>query len=193
MTQDTQSVALEVAAQVAAPEDVAELVKSLREELHELRNRLPGGEVVRVPVTDAEFDIAMQALQDAAEVDLKTGNPKARPSLVLRNAEEMVIAPTKAQKALWNPVKKAMLKAYSAAHRVLIPERKKLLDRVIRNGASLVQTVAKTRKDGTLSKVSIAAIEPAKAKPGKGLKQAKPKQMAAKLPVAGNAGDPAKL
>ncbi len=149
------------------------------------------GKIVKVEVSDEDFQSHLVALQNAAKEDLESANPKARPGLSLKLATGEVIAMSKEQKALWKPAKLAMIRAHSALHRTLVPQRKAILARVIRNGNATVSTVAKTRKDSTVSRVSISASEPAKNRKGSGMKKAKPQQIAGHVPAAGNAQTPA--
>lgn len=149
--------------------------------------------IVKVPVSDADFEMALKKMDAANAESLNSENPPARADLSLTKALGVTPAMTKEQKALWNPFKSKWEKAFSAKHRVLIPQRRAILSRVMLNPNALVATVAKQRKDGTVSRVSLSAKEPAKVRKGKGLKKAKPAQVAAHVPAAGNAAEPAKV
>lgn len=175
-------------------------VSKLTQELAAAQARLlvleNAGKLPKKAASDAEFFGAIAKLQTDAKSDLDSGNPKARPALNLSSVLGFIPNPmTKEQREAWKAAKSAMEKAHSNAHRQLLPQRRKTLEKVLRNPASLAQTVAKVRKDGTHSRVSISASEPRKAqrKSGRGKNAAKPAQVAAHVPVAGNAATPASV
>jgi len=149
--------------------------------------------VVKMPVEDSKLKAAIASLEKQAVEDLESGNPKANPNLSL--SEELGFVPllTKDQKPAWKTFRDATRRAYSTLHRKLVPQRKAVISRVLRNGNATVSTVHRVRKDSTVSRASIAVSEPAKVRKGKGLKKAKPQQIAAQMPVAGNAIAPAVL
>ncbi len=178
---------------VETPAETVKTVEQLQHEVARLTVLVQAkGQPVKVAVTDAEFEGILSAMQAAAKADLESGNPKARPMLTLRTETGEIVALSKEQRAKWNPAKKAMVHAHSEAHRKLIPARKAAFARVSRNGDAIVATVHKEGKTGG-EYVSLSARKVGKRKAGKGLKKAKPAQVAAHVPAAGNAENPAKV
>jgi hypothetical protein len=151
------------------------------------------GKVESKPITDEALNLAICELENSAKLDLESGNPKASPALSLVKILGYRPAMTKEQSANWKPRRDAMRKSYSAAHRVLIPARKAVLARVLRNPSALGASVLRVRKDKTVARVSLSASEPAKKRKGKGMKKAKPAQVAASVPASPLAQEPAKV
>lgn len=144
--------------------------------------------------SDAEFSAAIAQLEKEAAEDLAKANPSPRPALSLAKVLGFIPNPkTAEQNKAWKEARKGMESRHSAKHRLLLAERSKLLRKTIANPSALVATVAKVRKDGTTARVSVSASAPAKAKKSTGRSKgaAKPTQVAAKVPVAGNAVNPA--
>lgn len=143
--------------------------------------------IVKVPVTDAELDAALGQLETINRESIESESPTAKPTMGLTKVMGKTPDFTKDQKVKWRKFRAGWDKLFSARHRVLLPQRKAMFARVSRNPSAMVGTVAKTRKDSTMSRITLTASEPAKARKGKGLKKAKPSQVAARLPKAGNA------
>lgn len=150
-----------------------------------------GEELKKAPVSDADLNTAMAQLEQAGEADAKSASPRPTPNLGL--AALLGVRPdfTKSQAQRWKALKVKLAKLYSVKHRELFAARKKLFDRAKRNPASLVATLAKVREDGTAQRVSLTVKEPAKARRKKA--DAKPGQVAGKVPTAGNAKNPASV
>jgi hypothetical protein len=181
--------------QIAVTETNAEtlaVVTQLQAKVNALQVQLDAKDsIVKVPVDDETFGKAIASLEAINADSLVSGNPPARPAFSLTKILGVTPAKTKEQNVVWKLFKSKWDKAFSKAHRELVPQRKAILARVMRNGAASISTVAKSRKDQTVSRVSISASEPAKSRKGKGLKKAKPAQVAAHVPAAGNAVEPA--
>lgn len=170
---------------------IEEQMATMQAEIIRLRG---ANKTVTVTVENSTLESAIAKLESEAALDLASENPKARPSLTLKTEAGDVIAPSKAQKELtkWDARKKAMVKAHSDKHRLLFGQRRANLQRLVKDPSATVATsqrVAKT--DGRILSVGLRASRKALARKGKGLRKAKPAQLAAAMPVAGNAAKPA--
>jgi hypothetical protein len=181
----TPSVVETIAAPVATLADLQAEVIRLRAQVD------AKGKTIKAPVTNEEFAAALSKLEGINAESLASDNPSARPNLSLTSIMGVTPDKTKEQNALWKPFKSKWEKAFSAKHRELVPQAKAMIARAMRNAGSLVSTVRKVRKDGTTQKAALSVSEPRKAPKGKGLKKAKPAQVAAHVPAAGNAQTPA--
>lgn len=170
-----------------------QLIASLQARIIVLEGASKGEKPEKKACSDAEFESAIAKLESDAKADRESDSPRAAPIVSLLSVLKFIPDMTKEQKALWTPRKLAMVKAHSELHRRLLGERKAVLARVTRNPNAIIGTVLRTRKDKTVSRVSLTAREPAKRKPGKGMPKAKPAQVAGKVPVAANAQNPAKV
>jgi len=182
-------VASSIAEQLARDEQT---IAAQNAEIVRLKAELAAKDAVTTPkgpVTDGQLQSTIDKLQAKAKADLSTPTPKASPDLSLTALLGIRPDFTAEQKKAWNVAKNSLVKAYSAKHRELLAERRKLFERAIRKDSTSVATVAKIRKDGTASNITLRAKE--EAKPKKKKADAKPRQIAGNVPAAGNAINPA--
>lgn len=177
----------------------AALIASLQAELAILRNQVSAPEVVKVPVEDAALAVAIASLEHDAKVDLAgervsdKGNPldtRATPDLTLHSKLGVYPELTVSQRKVWTEAKKGIIHAYSAFHRAQLGKRRALLTRIVKDARGVISTSGRETSKGALS-VSIRGKLAAKPRKGAGMKKAKPAQIAAKVPAAGNAQTPA--
>lgn len=150
----------------------------------------------KIVITDEALAGAMEAMDKANAEALASDNPPASASLSLNKAFNSPVDLTEAQRKVWRPFANRWKDAFSDKHREMLPKRKKALDMVIRDAKSKVSTTLRLSKEtGQVLSAGIRATRKAKtdAKRKNGGKKAKPAQIAAKVPAAGNAAEPAKL
>lgn len=180
-----------VSAQAEIAKLDAQAVANMAAELIALRAKVDaqGNGMEKREASDEEIAQAVSKLEAAGKSDLASANPKASPVLSLASVLGFIPKLTKEQRKVWEPVRDSLRKSYSDLHRGLLAKRKAIFNRVSRKPDSLVSTVARARKDGTHARVSLSVSEPAK--PRRRKADAKPAQVAAKVPAAGNAHPPA--
>lgn len=188
--QTPQTATQSAVAQIAADEQQMAKMHAEIQRLTALTANITPPLPKRAP-SDEEMAKAMASLAEQAKADLANESPKASGNLSLSSVLGFIPTLSKEQRAAWAKVRDAIRSDYSDKHRELFAHRKAILARVMRNPKSLVSTSAKQRKDGTHSRVSLSAKEPAKAKRRK--VTAKPAQVAAHVPTPGNANPPAKV
>ncbi len=163
---------------------VADLTKRVRE----LESQL--APTVKKPVSDAELAKAFSALQGANKEKPETLN------LSLSSVLGFVPLLTDPQKSAWKAVKDPIQSAYVAKCKRESGEAIALARRAIANPKAFYgQKIRRRKSDGQATSFSMRGrgfAKPAKGKAkGKGKNGAKPAQIAAKMPAAGNAAKPA--
>lgn len=177
--------------------DVLQINKVLREhekviaELRAENQALKGLEEGRA-VTDEEIAKAFDVIKERSNASLLTTNP-GEPKFALDPIFGFKSALTKQQKKAYRDLCKPISKAFDARHAILWAPTQIALKKAFKKKDRRLSTRNKLHKDGSPADVMLRVRVKATSKPGKGLKAAKPKQVAGSVPSAPNANPPASL